>query len=386
MFPYVVLLVVLGIGMLSEVVNLTQRTKAIVSVFVVAFCVFFCGFRYYTGSDWAMYMEAYEMMPTIGNFHRWEMGFVWLSLFFHWTGVDYHFMQAAVSCFVMVVVYCTARRYTSMPMMVFSAFVVLLFNEIVMAQVRQSIALGILVYGVRFVVERRLVLWCLAVALASQFHISAVVAFPIFFLTIGVRRRVLLSIMAVAMIVTMFPELITNGIKVLLPILPKRLEFIATEYLKSSFFSGKTISNTGLLFVGKFLLTVVVVLVGLWKRTGKEENRSLWINCLVVASVVGTLAQSFMVLSRLESYYLAIGLMSLPTLTQIKVRRVKDNVVLFVVTLLLFCYFATPVLRTVTDKTRNELTRRERRYGLVPYNNYFIHSADAETKKDWDQK
>ena len=81
MFPYVVLLVVLGIGMLSEVVNLTQRTKAIVSVFVVAFCVFFCGFRYYTGSDWAMYMEAYEMMPTIGNFHRWGLsGFPCFSI------------------------------------------------------------------------------------------------------------------------------------------------------------------------------------------------------------------------------------------------------------------------------------------------------------------
>lgn len=386
MQPYVVLLVVLGLGMLSDVVNLNQRTKAIVAVFVLAFCVFFCGFRYYTGSDWAMYMEAYEKMPIIGNFHRWEMGFVWLSLFFHWTGVDYHFMQAAVSCFVMVVVYSTARRYTSMPMMVFAAFVALLFNEIVMAQVRQSIALGILVYGVRFVVERRLVLWCLAVALASQFHISAVVAFPIFFLTIGARRRVLLTIMTVALIITLFPELITNGIKVLLPILPKRLELIATGYLSSSFFSGKTISNTGLLFFGKFLLTVIVVIVGLRKGTGKEDIRSLWINCLVVASVVGTLAQSFMVLSRLESYYFAIGLMSLPTLTQIKVSHVRDSVVVFVVTLMLFCFFAAPVLRTVTDKTRNELTRRERRYGFVPYNNYFIHSADAEKKKDWDQK
>lgn len=387
MIPYVLLLFVLGIGVLSDVVNLNARSRNVVSCFVVAFCVFFCGFRYYTGSDWVMYMEAYEKMPVAGNFHKWEMGFVWLSLLFERTGLDYHYMQASVSAFVLLSVYVTAKRYSELPMMVFSAFILLLFNEIVMAQVRQSLAIAILIIGLRFVIEKRFVLWCVAILIASQFHVSSVVAFPIYFLRFRMRGYVALSVMGVAWLLTFFPSIIPNAIGLLLPILPNRLAFIASEYLNSGFFSGKTFSNTGLLYIGKQALVVItVVAASLCSSETGDKKRSLLVNCMVIAAVISSLSQCFMVLSRLESYYYSVGVFALPTLALFRIKGVKESVTRLLVVMTLFVFISVPLLRSVTDTTKNQLTGRERRYGLVPYNNYFFHASDAEKKKDWDQK
>ena len=382
MLPYIILFFVLFFAVLSEAININESSRKKMAIVIVMFCVFFCGFRYYTGSDWAMYMEAYEKMPIIGNFHHWEMGFVWLSLFFHWMGVDYHFMQAFVSLFLFVSLYRMYKKHSEYPLFLFSSFVVLFFLEICMAQVRQSIAVGILAFSLTYVLNKSFWKFFVVVFLAMQFHVSAVMFIPVYFLRFNFGRSFLVSLLILCQIIIFYPKILLTPINLLMPILPDRLADITSDYLSSNIFGVQKKAEVGFYFFVNIFLTILSVLL----FSGKDEKKNLFVNCLVVSTLIKVMSTSIGVMSRFTPYYMLFGLFSYVFFIDIHIGNVSKRIRSLLFLMLFFLFLSYPFKNQLSSRRIEPLTHRPENYRLVPYYNYFFHPATADQRKDWDEK
>lgn len=157
------------------------RTKNFFVYLVALVFIFFAGFRYQVGSDWAAYYFVnHNTFETILSKSYAEPG--WYLLGYLSTSVfDHYGVAMFIASFVTISLYIrTISKYSY-------CFVlsVLLFFFIEWAGtfngVRQYLAAAILFSGHRFLLDRNLYKWLFVVLFATLFHTTAILMFPIFF-------------------------------------------------------------------------------------------------------------------------------------------------------------------------------------------------------------
>lgn len=140
------------------------------------------------GVDVAAYIPAYELAGTLdiaggGRLMNFEPGYLYFSQLFSALGVSAQLYLGIVAAAVMVPIGATIRRYSVSAWLSILLYVTLGLFVFSFSGLRQAIAIGICFFALRFIKDKRLLWFVLAVLLAATFHTSALVflfAYPLY--------------------------------------------------------------------------------------------------------------------------------------------------------------------------------------------------------------
>ncbi len=378
MFPYIFIILILLFGAITEVFGKMKQTKFyfVISAILVAL---FAGLRYNTGADWAIYESAFYQIPKFGNIVHWEIGYYWINLIFYQLFGNYYALQFAASVFLLYSVSRFLWKHTEYPIFSLLIFFIMFINNgILMAQVRQSIAIAIIIFGYEHIINRSLGKFLCVVMLACMFHISAIVALPMYLMTKRVPNFVLIISILVFQVFYFFPGIITGVIKIFLPYMPERLEDIGNAYLTHFYYAKKVKFNTGTYYLANVLLSTIVI--SFIKNNSKE--RSFLLNALTIAIIIGTLSNAISILGRFMSYYLVFAIATYPLIFNLKISKIAQKSSSLVMMLLLSVFFYVPLHTRLTSTTIDNVTDLPTNHSWNPYYNLISHPKKAETRVD----
>lgn len=382
MFPYIFIILVLFIGAFVEITIANKRNIKILFIIESLLITLFVGLRFHTGADWSAYEYAFYNMPSLGNYPHWEYGYYILNLICYKLLGNYYVFQFLASCFV---VYSASRffwKHSEYPLSCLLLFFLTFTpNGILMCQVRQSIAIGIIAFGAKYILNRSFIKFLIVVYIASLFHISSIAAIPLYLCTIKFPKSILTIAVILSQIFYFVPNLIAKFIKILIPIFPSRLAEIAQSYLDSVFFSGTVSFGTGLYYIFTVIIGIIIILF----INRRNEADNLYVNALVISMIISAISNSFTILSRFEPIYLLFAVLSYTLIFNQKIKHIKRSVVPTIAIVMLSIFHYIPFNALITSTSISKLTGRADNYGWTPYYNVILHPKEAEERLDWNE-
>jgi len=159
------------------------------------------GFRWETGTDWIPYYNHFDSFTGITSLiiSDYEYGygvFVWLIKSISSNYSTLLFIHASIYYFL---IFNSFKRYTSNIFLSLLLFYTLSMG--VLGSNRQLLALAICIYAIRFVVEKKPVIFFLLVLLATTFHNTAFLFAIYYFINKSIKPKVLVSVLLFAFII-----------------------------------------------------------------------------------------------------------------------------------------------------------------------------------------
>lgn len=379
MFPYIFIILVLFIGAFVEITIANKRNIKILFIIESLLITLFVGLRFHTGADWAAYEYAFYNMPSLGNYPHWEYGYYILNLICNKLLGNYYVFQFLASCFV---VYSASRffwKHTEYPLSCLLLFFLMFIpNGLLMAQVRQSIAVAIILLGYKYIIDKSLVKFILFVVIASLFHISAIITLPMYFMTKKIPNYIFIISILLFQIFYFVPETIAYILNFLLKFMPDRLEKIGNTYINHVFYANKAQFNTGIYYIASILLAIITMCL----VKNNTPTRSFILNSLIIAIIIGTLSTSMNILDRFKPYYLIFGIAAYPLIFNVKISKIKQYASSMIMMILLFTFFYIPLHQKLTSEKFDFRINLPANHSWNPYYNAIIHPKEAEFRTD----
>lgn len=377
--PYILLITILFIGSLLEVLGYRKDQMKVVRWGILAFLLFFIGLRFNTGSDWSIYIDNFEKVPTGDYDTQWEAGYLFIMRIVYYLAKSYYVLQFLVTYLLLYSLNKFFTRNTDYPILAISLFVVIFFSSIMMAQVRQSIALSIILLGSKYLFSGNKLKFLLVILVACLFHVSAIVALLLLILNVKINKNIAIFGVILLQILCFFSNLILDFIRLIAPILPSRLEYLINVYMGTYFIQGADI-GLGLYYVIMILLFVVFILF-----SDKIKHSNISYNTLTITIMLYALSKVCIVLDRFLPYFYVFAILQMLSCLDLKLVGVKLRLTRTILFLLIYVFFTIPLLSGVRNDTINEQTNRPNNYGYVPYYNLIGHPKEAEKRLDWYQ-
>ncbi|WP_218241162.1 EpsG family protein [Comamonas fluminis] len=255
----------------------------------------FSAIRFDVGFDF----DTYYHVITGSNFYEYErFGFIDKSLidFTNYVGINqlYFFIT---SFFTVYLIIQTIKKYSDdvfISIIVF--YVIPIFYLYSFSLIRQFIAVAIIFYSIEYVLHRRLFRFFICITIASMFHISALVAFPIYILR---YKKIPIWIMAIMFVVVIFlPAMGRNLIDSYIP--------YYSIYLDSSQGHGWTMMYLMLFFLGFSIVNR--------KFINNEKDIIIYNSYLVGVFLYCLFIQFGEVAPRISFYYLIFLTLLIPSI------------------------------------------------------------------------
>lgn len=192
MLPYLLLLsFVAGLGLFLCEQNSSREKDAFFLCLVSVVLIVFSAARAETvGIDYGVYRDYFEQARAGGwtfltgpeNPYRAEFGFSLLNYLVSLVSGDAHVFMAVAAALMVGMAAAVLYRDCAVPWLGMFVFISFNFFGNSLSFIRQSLAIGIFLFAIRYLQNRRPVPYLLIVLLASSFHSSMLLLIPICFL------------------------------------------------------------------------------------------------------------------------------------------------------------------------------------------------------------
>jgi len=323
--------------------SLPQKNKYRIPIdkqIIVIILWLFSGFRYFVGKDFGNYKRMFEDPNHLSNL---SIESVWINIANIFRN-NYLSSQAwfLFTSFIIVYLICFGIRKLSINFYLSVVlFVVGWFYFESMNVVRQYVAISILFAAFYLFLEKKYLLYIIAIFIAFQFHKSAIIMLPIIFL-VKIKYPKWLMISAV---ITTF----LAGNKLMLLILDLILELSGTllgSYANYTLERVRqmTIVNTGLLRVFYNLIAIVLLLL-YGKMKKKFPFNYIYINLVVFSVLIYNVFMYVQPIMRLSWYLFIFILVLIPYI--LKCFTPQSRFLIITVIVLVFCSFT---IKTLTSE------------------------------------
>ncbi|OTG66884.1 hypothetical protein B9T25_08880 [Acinetobacter sp. ANC 4470] len=158
------------------ILNSSIKTNVqLFQIFALMLLVFFVGFRFETGYDWAMYRNFYEY----DTFHSGiEFGYVFFIKILRYLFDDYQSLFFFTALATYIFLYLGIRKYTKHSSIALALFILipgLFLNSLNI--IRQELAIAIAFYAFSFLVDKKFFNYLFLMILAFSIHYSIVIVF-----------------------------------------------------------------------------------------------------------------------------------------------------------------------------------------------------------------
>ena len=164
---------ILFISIIMALLILNSAVKQNANIFqILAFCliVFFVGFRFETGYDWAMYRNFFEY----NTFHSGiEFGYVFLIKILRYFFNDYQSLFLFTAFITYIFIYLGIKKYTThtgIALVLFLLIPGLFLNSLTI--IRQELAIAITFYAFSLLVDKKFSKYLVLMILAFSIHYS----------------------------------------------------------------------------------------------------------------------------------------------------------------------------------------------------------------------
>ncbi len=303
--------------------------------------------RHEVGTDWFIYSEHFESINNGGDSFS-EMGFNLLNRIVYLIYPDFALMVVVCSVitygFVFKAIYDQSTSYT------FSILFFLLNSQYfnTMNQMRQMMAVAIFLYAMKYIKQRRLLMYLFWILLSCTLHTSAFMMIPLYFLY-GFRISPLLHISS-----------IIAGAILIIP-LSRVAVFLLSKTSYGWYFDSIYATTTGFYLIGFVFSVILLMLFDFYYQYGDEKNDkdyNFMVNLYWIATLMVYLSASVPQSSRLAHAFVAPTILCLPKM----LLREKFHHRRVVLTILVIVFFA---VKLIYDIYQNNW------YDVIPYQTIF---------------
>lgn len=313
---YWLLLIILVLSSFIEISvnsrNLLQKQeinlKRIIFIYLSGYMFCIVAFRYKTGRDYYTYMLFFDDCLKNAKTYNFEIGFIFINIIFKELFDNFFILQIFICIYCCKYIYGNLYKYSEFPFFSLLLYFLLYFFVTDMAITRQTIAIAIVSYGIKFIKQKKFLNWVLTIIIACSFHQSALLAFPIYF---TLNRVISAKTCIILFFVLIYSFLFSRGfITIILDVLerlsglPKIFSDRLYYYYSSSTFNKKNSLGSGLGVI--FELSVVAYLCFKY-IISKDKNKYYFLNYLI-GSIFNLSANNFGILGRFGIYYMVSGL------------------------------------------------------------------------------
>ncbi|GHT95461.1 hypothetical protein FACS1894141_4100 [Spirochaetia bacterium] len=368
---YILFLIPFMAFSIAEVAGMQAINRKAILIGLTTILILFVGLRYHTGADWHGYINMFN------NYHQEgmnrEIGYMFLNRVFKRLIDNYYVLQFAVTCFVCISFYKFIAKYSKYPIVSLFLFIIFFMYNILMAQVRQSIAIAIILFSTQYIFDRKALKFLMMIALACLFHISAIVAISLYFFNKNWGKIIPVILVSISLIFYYKYDIVLLAVSIVAPFLPERLSLLAIHYLEIA-----RQGNFGIAFIGTTALNLFLIIF----FKPKNDKNCFFFNIIVVSSIIASASKGMDALDRLQSYYLVYATISYTYLFMLfDFKKIRELFFLYLCCILLF--FAIPFERIRLNHFVSELSKRDVQYQWVPYYNVLYHPYNAQFRKDW---
>lgn len=351
--------------------------KKVTALYLMIIAVCFIGLRYYTGADWSGYIRYFNKVDWSDR--TYGFGYKVLNILSRSIIDDYYFCQFIATCIFCLSIYRFYKKTSEYFFLSLFLAVVLYFSSLFMAQVRQSLAIAVLLFGSNYLIDGKRIKYAVCVLVAALFHMTAVFALVCLLLRLRIPKFLQIMGILLGFVLIRFPNLTIQFLLLLSNFVTGAYHDLIIGYLNSQKFGRGAELNSGLFFYAKQLLALLIIMF--YKPRNNLDTIAL--NALILSCFIHNAAISFLMFDRLEPYvgfYAIIGWTRL-----LDIRLVKENKNIFFMVLIVFItFFAFSFYRNRTNHSVSKVTGRDLQYGYVPYYNVFFHPEGAK-RKDWNE-
>ena len=304
--------------------NVSKRTKRRYVFWALLPAFLLVAFRSVSvGNDTYTYYDAFEKYRARGDFEDImsaslrEPGFLLLNYMCIKLGRSYTFMQVLISAFTYFSLYRFISRYSEDTWL--SCLLFLLNRHMfgTMNAVRMWLAIAIVLFAVPYVIERKIVPVIIITLIAMQFHFTAIVFFPVYFLA-DIKwnsKRIWISV-AITCVISLLHRPFSTLIS--------RIINRYSNYLEGKYFdSGGAATYVNLVMQVCFFMFVFSEYKkwqryhDIYKVEGKRElHRDRYegylFSSILVILLFGIFGLSNTIMSRISAYYLPSTYLSIP--------------------------------------------------------------------------
>lgn len=288
---------VLLVVIIYSFTGLKPKGSDFIGPLVLLLLILFSGTRFETGNDWGGYLQLFHSVNIDVSLnsmlsHRMELGYVGLNVLVKSFGGQILHVFLICAAFTVFLVYRSSRVYTPfypISMLLFMRYGYLQFD---MMFVRQGIAVAIFFYAIRFIYARQVWSYFVLIFLASLFHASAVILFPMYFL---LSKRYNPKII-VAILIISFLFGLSNWFVTVVNFLPMdygKLAAIKSYVLSDVWGVRKPLSFSML----EKILILVTALVNYRYLAEQSKYFNIFFNMAFIALVVSLLFNNYYVFS-----------------------------------------------------------------------------------------
>lgn len=268
---------------------------------------------------------------------RWETGYLLLNKMLSSISENPQLIIIVSSIISIYLVIRFIHKYSKNPYISIYLFVTMRFYVFYMSNIRQSLALGIIMLSYDFIVSRKIVPFIISVLIASQFHTTAIVfifAYPI--LNLPYKRKLILNILIFSTITFIFFNPIMKIITMYAP--AKYSNYINTVYF---------LEATNLANIMNFCVAFAILIFFLLKYKGiyfKEmkysvSERTRFMYLLLISVSFALISIKFGMAARIQYYFYIFSIVIIPNMiSEIKEQKSK-NIVTFYILMCFFMYF-----------------------------------------------
>ncbi len=349
-----------------------------------SFLFVIAGFRYETGVDWLLYSENFKEIPNLKSLHFKDFFkelnpiFFALSVLIKYLGGGIQTLFAVMQFLASFFLWKSIKEDTEYRLLALLIYFSLLFFHLDMNLMKQAVSTTIFFYSLRYIIDRDLVKYTIFIILATGFHWSAILFFPLYFVIHRNYSTLLLSGLVAFFILFNLLQISTGNLVYKLSLIlfgeNSRITDKALFYTTSSIYSVKRVLNIG------FIANSLIAIATLFFRENlksKIKNFDVFLNLLLLQLFFYLVMYEFIELSgRLRFYTLISYIIILPYFISI-IKTLKGRmIVLSLIILYSFTY-----VRTFTSNKRIESI------SYNPYQNYIIHKifhkrSDGEQRLD----
>lgn len=279
----------------------------------------FLALRYDFGNDYDAYLEKFQFLEKYGleaflNNDESEKGWVYLNILFLPFG--FFVLVAFLALINCLVYYDFIKRFVPVKLYWLSVFIYM-FDPYLMlihsSAMRQSLAISLVVFSIKYLYEKKLFTFFLIVLLASYFHSSALIALvliPLLIFNFKISLKFGLIFCTLFLLLFFASDLINNNVGNFLQLYLSRYE----THLENDVVLKQEI---GLGVVLQFMILIIVIYYG--KFQNKES--SLLFKIYIISFIFIPLSMIIWLIDRTGFYFTIFSIAVIPIIASSMVNR-----------------------------------------------------------------
>lgn len=345
-----------------------QKGKKIFEIVTLILLCIISGTRYYLGgTDYYVYKNMFEVIPTIGNFNfstvhdiygtfGAEKGYLFFCSIIKTVGFNFFGFTLIHSIIFYTCMYIGLKKYTKNFNLLIIIFLYKMFFYDTFISLRQTITIAIFFVSIHFIENKKTVPYFLCCLLAVTFHNGALLLFVIYFINkvkLTKKRLIILNCIFI-------PTILISMLNI--PILASFQNFINLFNTETAMQKASNLINSSVtggisyLYTIEYFIIMFFIIINYSKIIEQDEHSEFIIKLFLILLPLFTMFRGYEILTREKDYFLFTYAIILDYLSRIKNKKYS---VLIQTTVIGVCFLGFYRFIVLFDNG-----------GLIPYQSY----------------